>query len=113
MNHIYSRLLRSGVVLFGVLLWIVAPLRAQGDSAALYKTKCAGCHGPDGKGETPAGKALKARDFASPEVQKQADKELVIIIQNGKNKMPAYKTSLSDAQISSLVAYIRGLTKKA
>jgi cytochrome c6 len=112
MNHIYSRLLRSGIVLFGVLFWIVAPLRAQGDSAALYKAKCAGCHGPDGKGETPAGKSLKAGDFAAPEVQKQTDEELVAIIQNGKNKMPAYRTSLNDAQIRGLVAYIRSLTKK-
>jgi len=29
------------------------------DGAALYKAKCASCHGAEGKGDTPVGKALK------------------------------------------------------
>ena len=34
---------------------------AQDAGAALYKTKCAACHGADGKGETAVGKANKIR----------------------------------------------------
>jgi cytochrome c6 len=87
------------------------PVRAQTGGGALYKTKCAGCHGPDGKGETSMGKANQIRDLGSPEVQKQSDDELGGIIANGKGKMPAYGKSLKPDQIKDLVAYIRTLKK--
>ena len=46
------------------------------DAEALYKSKCQVCHGADGKG-TAAGQKLGAKDFHSPEVQKQTDAELI------------------------------------
>ena len=82
------------------------------DAATTYKAKCAMCHGADGSGNTPAGKAMKARDFASPEVQSETDAELTDIVTNGKNKMPAYKGKLTDDQIKGLIAYVRDLAKK-
>ena len=78
--------------------------------ADLYKAKCVACHGADGKGETPAGKGLHARDFASADVQKQSDTDLGYIIANGKNKMPKF-SGLSGEQVTSLVKYIRGMKK--
>jgi mono/diheme cytochrome c family protein len=95
-----------------MLLFCVPAVRAQGDAEATYKAKCAGCHGPDGSGSTPAGKAMKARDFHSAEVQKETDAELTGIISIGKNKMPKYADKLKDAEIKDLVAYVRGLGKK-
>ncbi|MGC2734555.1 MAG: cytochrome c, partial [Candidatus Acidiferrales bacterium] len=82
------------------------------DSATVYKAKCAMCHGADGSGNTPAGKAMKARDFASPEVAGETDAQLTEILTNGKNKMPAYKGKLTEDQIKGLVAYIREFAKK-
>jgi mono/diheme cytochrome c family protein len=84
---------------------------AQSDGAALFKAKCAPCHGPDGKGQTPMGKAVKARDLGSEEVQKESDAQLTEIVNNGKGKMPAYKGKLTDAQIKDLVAFVRTLKK--
>lgn len=81
------------------------------DVKDLYKTKCAACHGADGKGETPAGKKFSAHDFHSADVQKQTDPELIEILRSGKNKMPAYKAKLSDDQIKDLVKYVRELGK--
>ena len=81
-------------------------------AAEIYKTKCASCHGPDGAGQTPAGKAMKVHDLRSAEVQKQTDADLQKSISDGKGKMPAYKTKISVADVASLVAYIRGLAKK-
>jgi len=78
----------------------------------IYKGKCASCHGPDGAGATSIGKAMKVRDLRAADVQKQSDTDLQKIISDGKGKMPAYKDKLSVADISSLVAYIRGLAKK-
>lgn len=87
------------------------PVLAQ-DVAATYKTKCSACHGPDGKGDTVVGKKLGARDFASPDVQKQSDDELAAIIADGKNKMPAYKKTLKPEQVKELVVLVRSLGKK-
>jgi cytochrome c6 len=93
---------------FGVLS---LPAKAQTGGDALYKTKCAGCHGADGKGETTVGKANKVRDLGSADVQAQSDDVLAGIIGSGKGKMPAYGKSLKPEQIKDLVAYIRTLKK--
>lgn len=101
----------------GVVLMVVAvtinlwSLGTSADVAATYKTKCAMCHGADGKGETPVGKKMGAHDFASPEVQKMTDAELTTVTAKGKAKMPAYEKKLSDAEIKELVTYIRQLAK--
>jgi cytochrome c6 len=86
-------------------------LRAD-DAAATYKAKCASCHAPDGKGSTPAGKALGVHDFSSAPVQQMSDAELAGIVSAGKNKMPGYAKSLKEPDIKDLVAYVRGLAKK-
>lgn len=81
-----------------------------GQSATdLYKTKCAMCHGSDGKGATPMGPKIGVRDFHSPTVAKETDVEMVTLTKDGKNKMPAYKGKLTDDQIKDVVKYIRTL----
>jgi len=85
---------------------------AQGAGEKVYKAKCASCHGADGKGQAPAGKATKARDFCSEEVSKETDDEWTTILTKGKNKMPAYDKKITDAEMKEVIAYIRGLCKK-
>jgi cytochrome c6 len=92
-----------------LLLALVIALPALADGAAIYKTKCASCHGADGSGQTPVGKSMKIRDLRSPEVQKQTDVELTKIIAGGKGKMPAYGKQLSNDDVSALIAHIRTL----
>ena len=82
---------------------------AQDDPAALYKTKCQVCHGPDGKGDTPAGQKMGVKDFHSPEVAKMSDAELIEAVKKGKGKMQPYDGKLTEDQIKSLVKYIRSL----
>jgi len=79
--------------------------------ADTYKAKCAMCHGADGTANTPAGKAMKARDFHDPDVIKATDTDLTVAIAKGKNKMPAYDTKFTTEQIKELVAYVRDLQK--
>ena|ERR1700747_1218467 len=104
----------ASIFLCATLGVLSAPMRGQdaAPGAALFKTKCAACHGPDGKGETAIGKANKLRDLGSPDVQKQSDTELAAIIENGKGKMPAYGKSLKPEQVKDLVAYARTFAKK-
>lgn len=118
MNASWILLLRAAIA--GAVLIFLGQLaysvRAQDSGAALYKAKCAACHGADGKGETTMGKANKLRDLGSPDVQKLSDEELSGIINigvtNGKSKMPAYGKSLKPEQVKDLVAFIRSLAKK-
>ena len=97
----------------GFLVLIVAvamalPMMAAGpDGAAIYKAKCAMCHGPDGAGQTAVGKSMKVRDLRSADVQKQTAKELEAVVTNGKGKMPSYKGKLSEAEISAVVELIK------
>jgi cytochrome c6 len=95
------------------LLLLSRPLLlAQSPAAGLYKEKCQMCHAPDGSGNTPAGKSLKAHPFNSPEVMQASDSDLLAVIKNGKNKMPAFAGKLTEAQLSDLLAYIHVLQKK-
>ncbi len=98
------------ILALGLVLGLSA--RADDASAALYKAKCAGCHGPDGAGSTAVGKALKVRDFHDPDVQKESDADLATVIGMGKNKMPGYAKTLKPEEIKGLVAYVRELGKK-
>jgi cytochrome c551 len=93
------------------LLLTAVPLLADGgpDGAAIYKAKCAMCHGADGAGQTPTGKSMKVGDLRSADVQKMSDKDLTALITDGKGKMPAYKGKLSAAEITALVGLIRKL----
>jgi len=105
----------TGAICFFALILALAfvpPTRAQGNAEATYKAKCAGCHGADGRANTPAGKALGVRDFQSPDVQKETDSELADIITNGKNKMPKYGDKMKDSEIKDIVGYVRMLATK-
>ncbi len=84
---------------------------AQDDAAALYKQKCASCHGADGKASA-AGQKMGAKDFSDPELVKASDEDLVKATKEGKGKMPKYEGKLTDGQIKDLVKYVRTLQKK-
>jgi mono/diheme cytochrome c family protein len=78
----------------------------------LYKAKCAGCHGADGKG-TPAGKKMGAPEFSSPVVQKASDADLADFIENGgpqKKAMHAFANKgVSPADAAKLAVYVKTL----
>ena len=85
-----------------------AILGAVSEGAALYGShNCATCHGADGKGNATM---KNIPNFTDAAWQKKAtDDEMVKVISNGKPPMPAYSKQLTDAQIKSLIAYIRSL----
>jgi mono/diheme cytochrome c family protein len=99
---------------FGLFAALVLPasLRAQSDADKIYNAKCALCHAADGSGSSPTGKALKAKDLKSDEVQKGSDADLETVITNGRGKMPAFGKKLKPEEIKMMVSYVRGLAKK-
>lgn len=110
MKKVLVRIGSALVLVTAASLFAGVPAHAQ-SGAALFKAKCAPCHGPDGKGDTSMGKVLKVRDLSSAEVQKQSNAELTTAIEDGKGKMPPYKGKLSSGDIKELVSYIRSLKK--
>ena len=102
------------IVLAGTLCCLVLPpsLYAQSDVAKIYKTNCVLCHGADGSGDNPTGKAMHAKDLRSEEVQKQSDTELAEVITKGRGKMPAFGAKLKPDDVQKLVAYIRSIAAK-
>lgn len=76
---------------------------------SLFNSTCASCHGQNGI-PSAVGKSLNAPNLSSKAVQTHTDAELQQIIVNGKGNMPPFNGRLSDAQINSLVGYIRAFS---
>jgi mono/diheme cytochrome c family protein len=93
-------------------LALPSAMRAQSDTAKIFKTNCTLCHGADGSGDNPTGKAFHAKDLRSAEVQKQTDAELAELITKGKGKMPAFGAKIKPDDVAKLVAYLRALPKQ-
>lgn len=82
--------------------------------AAIYKSKCAPCHGPDGSGSVMA-PALKGNEW----VKAAADSDIANVIKNGRQGaarkypdftvgMPANK-NIPEGDLNSLVDYVRSM----
>jgi cytochrome c len=101
------------VMITAVALFLILPNLswAQED---IYKAKCVGCHGADGKG-TAAGQKMGAPAFSSDKVQKASGADLADFIENGgpqKKASHAFATKgVSAADATKLAAYIKALGK--
>ena len=84
---------------------------AAEDGAALYKAKCAVCHGADGQGKP----AAKIPSLASDDAKKMSDADLTDAIANGgKNKKASHsfaQKGVTPDQIKALVEQIRSMQK--
>ena len=92
----------------GVALLITVPavLWAADDGAALYKSKCAGCHGAGGEGK-PAVKAPALKGSAL-----EADKIASHITKGEPNSKPPHKKGISgvtEAQAKAIAEFIKTL----
>ncbi len=100
----------SVIAIVTVALALAASCRAasKNPAADLYKSKCAMCHGSDGKGLSP----LHTPDFTDPKWQKEhSDQYIVDAITNGTKgtMMLPFGGKLKPAQIQELLHYIRSL----
>jgi cytochrome c oxidase cbb3-type subunit 3 len=78
-------------------------------TAALYQKHCAKCHGADGKGI----ESLKPPDFTSEKWQKENTNAAITKgIREGKGVMPGYQDTLTAAQITAMVKYVRAFGPK-
>lgn len=91
----------------------IAPLCRPEDAAALYKAKCAPCHGASGAGRS----SMKGSNLLTPEAKSRTDEELANAIAKGGPKSKgshAYETKgVTHNQVGLLVQYVRDLQKKS
>lgn len=81
------------------------------DAASLFKSKCATCHGKDGRAKTFKAKFNGARNLTDASWQESVtDERIFNSISNGRGKkMPAFGEKFSQAEIEALVRFVRGL----
>jgi mono/diheme cytochrome c family protein len=94
-----------GMAAFGLVAALgLTAYATEPHPSELFKQYCAKCHGEDGKGDTPKGRQLMARNFTDAEWQAGVgDSELIKSVTNGKEDMPPWGKKLTPAQIESLV----------
>ena len=86
---------------------LAASVALAEDGAALYKAKCAPCHGVEGKGDTPVGKALGVKPLLGTKLSAE---EVAKVAAEGKpgTKMLAVK-GLTAEQYQAIAAHVKGL----
>jgi cbb3-type cytochrome c oxidase subunit III len=82
-------------------------------AGALYRKRCATCHGNDGRAKTIKGKLKGARDLTDAAWQADTtDERIYNSISNGRSGgMPSFKKKLTVAEIEALVVHVRSLKK--
>jgi mono/diheme cytochrome c family protein len=102
------------IAMIAVALFLILPNLswAADDGGAVYKTKCAACHGADLAGKP----AAKIPSLVSDDAKKVSDADLTEMIANGgkdKKASHAFATKgMTPDQIKMVVAYIRETQKK-
>lgn len=101
------------ILMIAVALFLVLPnLSWAQDSATIYKTKCAACHGADLGGKP----AAKIPSLVSDDAKKLSDADLTDIVTNGgKDKKASHafaNKGVTPDQIKMIVSYIRDAQKK-
>jgi mono/diheme cytochrome c family protein len=81
-----------------MLAWLQAPAQ---DGAALFKTKCAMCHGDQGQGKPPM----------APKIAGTTKSVADVLTKGGEPKAPHIKpmSTLTADQVTSLVAFVKTL----
>ncbi|HEU4508375.1 MAG TPA: cytochrome c [Pyrinomonadaceae bacterium] len=86
-----------------------APGDPLATARANYAKNCEGCHGPTGEGGLVKvrDKQIKVPSLKADHALKHPDDELINIVTNGEEAMPAFKEKLSATEITELVRFVR------
>jgi mono/diheme cytochrome c family protein len=95
------------ILTIAVALFVLIPSLswAAEDGAALFKAKCAMCHGPNGEGKP----AAKIPSLLSDEAKKMSDDDMAKAITE-KPKHAAVK-NLTPDQVKAVVSHVRSIQK--
>jgi cytochrome c6 len=90
-------------ILFAIVAVSFAGTALAADAPAVFASKCAACHGKDGRGTT-VGQKMGVKDITA---LKETEAAIATVISNGKGKMSAYKDKLSPDEIQALAKFIK------
>lgn len=94
-----------------VPLALAAAPAVAADGKAVFDAQCARCHGPDGKGDTAAGKAMKVPSMIDP---KLAAADAIPTIKSSFEANPKHskiKGKVSPEELDAVAAYVNQLAK--
>ena len=84
------------------------PPKERGEN--LYKELCWQCHGSLGNGDGPLSKMMQVPVLAG--IAKEKEKEYIDIIQNGKDRMPAYAEVIDRHDSRRILLWLRNPVPK-
>ena len=87
----------------------------SGDLNKYWMDACARCHGVNGNGRDNNGNPLPDAGFDftdSRKANKKKDADWVKITMNGKDKMPAFKDKMAEADAQGMIAIMRKFAAK-
>ena len=94
------------VMILGLVAFVAGPVFSE-DGAAVYKAKCAMCHGDNGVAKKMA---EPSRSFNDPKFQEAVSKDdIVKILTEGKGKKKSMKDKLAPEQIAAAADYVKTL----
>jgi mono/diheme cytochrome c family protein len=99
--------LRSRVVLAAVVLLAGTMCFAE-DGGAIYKSKCAMCHGPAGTPSAGMAKMMGIKPASDPSMKILTEAQIASTVKNGKGKMHPV-AGLTDPQVQAVAAYFKTL----
>ena len=94
------------VMILGLVAFVAGPAFSE-DGAAVYKAKCAMCHGDNGVAKKMA---EPSRNLNDPKFQEAVSKDdIVKILTEGKGKKKSMKDKLTPEQIAAAADYVKTL----
>ena len=86
-----------------------------GDLNKYWTDACARCHGANGSGRDNSGKPLPDNGFDftdSRKANKKKDSDWIKVTMDGKDKMPAFKDKMSQADVEKMIPIMRKFAAK-
>jgi cytochrome c6 len=99
--------IRSQVVLAATLA-LAGVMGFADDGAAIYKAKCAMCHGASGTPSAGMAKAMGIKATSDPAIAALTVDQISATVKNGKGKMKPV-AGLSDADVKSVATFFKSL----
>lgn len=108
-----SRLAWAVLAVAFVMFLLLPSVSWAEDAAAIYRNKCAVCHGSSGRADTPMARKQNIPAFSSDRVKKQTVVEIEdFILNGGKEKKSSHAWAhkgMSKLDGTNLASYVRQL----